>query len=247
VDSLEPYALAPESAVYVVDLGGGRLQKFSLDGQFLGQAVASDLGRQEVGFDSLALDYFNNVWVTDRKLNQIHKFDTHLQWITSWGHAGSVDGALEDPRGIGIYRHYGQMVVLERESAQYLWIGADIEDIRFSHKEELASGGRLRIDYKLTERAWVDTWIEDQGRARVAVLQNRRLQHQGAQTLLWDGNVDGGIRIQPGSYTFVFRAEASYSSATYVQREVRRRFVVHSGPPGANFLPRLETGTAAAR
>ena len=242
VDALEPYALAPESAIFVIDQDRSRLQKFSLDGEFLGQAVAANLGRDQVIFDSLALDYFNNVWVTDRHLDQIHKFDTHLQWITSWGHWGDGDGALDEPRGIGINRHYGQLVVLERNSAQYLWIGADVEDLRFSHREDLATGGQLRIDYRLTERAWVDTWIEDLSGNRVATLQARRFQRQGAQTFLWSGDLDDGTRVPPGDYVIAFQAEASYSSATYVKRELRKHFEVPAAPPGA--LP-IRLGDAA--
>jgi DNA-binding beta-propeller fold protein YncE len=245
VDALEPYSLAPESAVFVIDQDRGRLQKFSLDGEFLGQAVAANLGRDQVIFDSLALDYFNNVWVTDRHLDQIHKFDTHLQWITSWGHWGEGDGALDEPRGIGINRHYGQVVVLERNSAQYLWIGADVEDLRFSHREELAAGGQLRIDYRLTERAWVDTWIEDLNGNRVATLQARRFQRQGAQTFLWSGDLDNGARVPPGEYVIVFQAEAAYSSATYVKREMRRRFEVPRPAAGAAPTPEADATAAA--
>ena len=232
VDPQEPWAGKPEAAIFVIDAGRSRLQKFSLDGQFLGQAVPSDLARSAVRFDSLALDYYNNVWVTDRSSNQVLKFDRHLRWLASWGHTGTEDGALEDPRGIGIYRHYGQVVVLERESAQYLWIGADIDDVRFSHSEDLSWGSRLRIDYRLSERAWVDAWVEDQQGNHLATLLKRRLQQQGAQTFLWSGDLDSGFRILPGLYTLVFQAEASYSSAGYVKRELRKRFLVPAPPQG---------------
>jgi DNA-binding beta-propeller fold protein YncE len=236
VDSLEPDAPHPDSAVFVIDEQGARLQKFSLAGEFLGQAVASDLGRSAVRFNSLALDYFNNVWVTDRLSDQIHKFDQHLQWVADWGHPGQGDGALDDPRGIGINRPYGQVVVLERNSAQYLWIGADIEDVRFSHQADLAQGGRLRVDYRLSERAWVDAWVENGEQQRIATLLTRRFQRQGAQTLNWNGALSGGGKAGTGTYFLVFQAEAAYSSSTYVKRALKLRFevpkaVVEAAPP----------------
>ena len=226
VDAQEPYSIRPQEALFVVDAKGARLQKFGLDGRFLGQAIASDLGVEAVGFDSLALDYFNNVWVTDRLLDQVHKFDFHLRWLANWGHPGQGDGSLDEPRGICIYRRLGQVVVLERESAQYLWIGADVADVRLSHKEDVARGSSLRIDYRLSERAWVDAWVEDPEKNHLATLLKHRYLKQGPQTLLWTGDLDSGFRIRPGNYFLVFQAEASYSSATYVKRETRKNFLV---------------------
>ncbi|HTB21343.1 MAG TPA: NHL repeat-containing protein [bacterium] len=226
VDALEPDAEHPESALFVIDLDGGRLQKFGLDGRFLGQATARALGRARVDFDSLALDYFDNVWVTDRLNDQIHKFDKHLQWIADWGHPGGGDGALDEPRGIGINRPYGQVVVVERDSAQYLWVGADVEGLRFSHLDTLAKGGSMRVDYHLSEGAWVDAWVEDPDQRRLAGLLTHQFQRQGAQTLWWNGELGAGGPAAAGNYVLVFQAEAAYSSLTYVKRELRARFSV---------------------
>ncbi len=126
---------------------------------------------------------------------------------------------------MAIYRHYGQVLVLEKESSQYLWIGADIKDIRFSRLDEPGSV-QLRIDYRLTERATVDCWVESLDREVLMPLIQSKLQAQGPQTFLWDGNLPSGYRIPQGTYYMVFQAEASYSSATYFKRETRKRFVV---------------------
>ncbi|MGH7442793.1 MAG: NHL repeat-containing protein [bacterium] len=231
-DPLEPNASNPEAALFVLDLGGERLQKFSLDGDFIGQITAADLGRPLHGA-SLALDYFGNVWVTDRLSDQIHKFDGHLQWISDWGQPGQGDGCLDEPRGIAINRAYGQVIVLEKESAQYLWIGADLANLRLSHAGDLPLGGRLRIDYRLSERAWVDAWIEDQGKNRVATLLDHGFQAQGDQTLFWDGRTDPAkAKVVPGTYILVLRAEAAYSSARFVVRELKRRFSVPCASTG---------------
>ena len=226
VDPQEPYAAEPDGSVYVIDQGRARIQRFSLEGHFLGQLTAADLGRASVHFDSLALDYFDNVWATDREASQILKFDQNLQWVDSWGRPGDEDGCLDGPRGIAIVRHYGQVLVLERQSAQYLWVGADIRDIKFSPLLDPDRGRLARLDFRVTERAWVDAWVEDQGRHRLATLLDHKLQRQGAQTLYWDGNQDNGVRIPAGPYSLVFQAEATYASATYVKRELRKKFIV---------------------
>ena len=226
VDPGEPYSPEPLGAIYVVDQHHGRVQKFSLDGRFLGQTTAEDLGRPTVYFEGIALDYFNNLWVADRSSDQLHKYDQHLQWVDSWGKPGEGDGKLSSPRGVAIYRHYGQLLVLEAESAQYLWIGTDIKEVRFSRVESRQKGPELRIDYRVTDRAWVDTWVEDLEQNKLVQLQTHKLQKEGAQTIFWNGDISGGYRIAPGTYFLVFQAEATYSSATYVKREMRKRFVV---------------------
>lgn len=233
VDPEEPYAVEPEGALFVVDLDGRRIQKFGLDGSFQGQALAADVGRPAVDFAALALDYFDNVWVTDRANGQIHKFDAHLRWVASWGRPGQGDGTLDDPRGIAIYRRFGQVLVLERESAQYLWIGADVKELRFSRTDWTPG---LRIDWRLTERAWVDAWIEDADGKRVATLLKHRFLLQGDQTLRWNGSLDAGSPAEAGRYELVLQSEAGYSSAAYVKREIRRRFLIPRGP-GLSLFP----------
>jgi hypothetical protein len=226
VDPLEPFRDAAAAGIYVVDQHHGRIQRFSPLGLFLGQVTAADLNKPNVYFDGIALDYFNNLWVADRSSDQIHKFDHQLQWLDSWGTHGSGDGQLDSPRGLAIYRHYGQVLVLERESAQYLWVGTDLKDIRFSRVDDPGLGPRLRLDYRLTERSWVDCWVETPQGDHVATLLKRRLQRQGDQSIFWNGDLDGGFRIAPGPYVLVFDVEATYASATYVVKELRRKFVV---------------------
>jgi hypothetical protein len=227
VDPLEPHAAQRgQAGIYVVDQYHGRVQRFGLDGRFLGQLNASDLGKSAVYLTGIALDYFNNVWVADRSSDQIHKLDRQLEYIDSWGRPGEGDFMLNSPRGLAIYRHYGQMVVLEKESAQYLWIGADIRGISFNRVEDPLLGPKLRLDYTLTERAWVDAWVEDPKGNKIATLVKRRLQKQGGQSVFWNGDLDTGFRIPNGPYTLVFNAEATYSSATYVKRELKKKFVV---------------------
>ncbi len=227
VDPLEPYSADPgQAGIYVVDQYHGRIQRFSLDGRFLGQLTALDLGKPAVYFEGIALDYFNNVWVADRSSDQIHKFDRKLEHLDSWGSPGEADYKLNSPRGLAIYRHFGQMLALEKESAQYFWIGADIRDIKFTRVDDPRLGPQLRLDYKVTERAWVDAWVEDLEGNKVATLIKRRLQKQGGQSLFWNGDLDNGFRINDGPYNLVFQAEATYSSATYVKKELKRRFVV---------------------
>jgi DNA-binding beta-propeller fold protein YncE len=229
VDPTEANAAEAEGAIYVVDQYHGRLQKFDLAGRFLASASAQDAGgRFLVYFSGIALDYYGNLWVTDRGNHQIHKFDKFLQNLDSWGEKGQGDYHLDSPRGIAIYRHYGQVFIAEKNSAQYLWIGADVKDVQIS--KALNDQGRnvMRVDYRLTESATLQCWIETEKEphTNLATLLSQKKISQGPRTLSWDGVTTGGELIAPGAYQLVFQAEASYSSATYFKKETRKKFWV---------------------
>ena len=227
VDPKEPNSAQPQAAIFVVDQFHGRIQKFDLSGRFLGQASGLDADRYLVYFSGIALDYYNNLWVVDRGNNQIHKFDTFLQYLDSWGEKGEGDYHLNSPRGLAIYRHYGQVFVAEKTSVQYLWIGSDVKDIKVSSATGADGHPAMRVDYQLTDNADVECWVERaESEDRLATLQERRKMHQGLQSLAWDGHcLDSGL-IQPGAYRLVFEAEASYSSATYFKKRAEKKFWV---------------------
>ncbi len=225
-DPMEKHAHSPKGMVYVVDQYHGRIQKFGLDGRFLGAVTAPDFERFLVYFDGIALDYYHNLWVVDRGAHQIHKFDEFLQYIDSWGSRGHADFQLDSPRGLAIYRHYGQVFVSERESAQYLWIGADIKDIKVSRGVNEQGKGMMRADWKLTEHAKVECWIEDLEQLRLTTLLLPKKMLQGSHTTFWDGFLPNGERIPNGMYWLVYQAEANYSSATYFKKEARKKFWV---------------------
>lgn len=226
VDPMEPHSTRPMGAIFVVDQYHGRIQRFDLSGRFRGQASGNDLDKYLVYFAGIALDYNNNLWVADQGNHQIHKFDPDLQYVDSWGRKGNEDHGFESPRGMAIYRHYGQVFVAERESCQYLWIGADIKDLRVSRHLNPDGKPLMRVDYSLTENCRLEAWIEDAGGNKLKDLVSRQRQKQGAQTVFWDGIMLDGNKIQPGLYYLVYEAEAGYSSATYFKKQAKKRFWV---------------------
>jgi DNA-binding beta-propeller fold protein YncE len=226
VDPLEPHSAGPVGAIFVVDQYHGRLQRFDLEGRFMGEASAQDLDKLLVYFTGIALDYNNNLWVADRVGGQLHKFDQHLQYLDSWGHEGQGDFAFDAPRGLGLYRHYGQLFVAERSSAQYLWIGADVKEIKVSRYVHPDGQPMMRVDYKLTEPCKLEAWLTDaDGHKLSGLIPPQRLK-QGAQTVFWDGIMSDGAKIQPGMYYLVYEAEALYSSATYFKKQAKKKFWV---------------------
>jgi DNA-binding beta-propeller fold protein YncE len=226
VDPMEPHSATPMGAIYVVDEYHGRLQRFDLSGRFMGEANGDDADRYLVYFSGIALDYYNNLWVVDQGNDQVLKFDQYLQFVDSWGKKGDDDFSFDSPRGLAIYRHYGQVFVSERQSAQYLWIGADTKDIKVSRAVNPDGKALMRVDYRLTENCNLKAWIEDVDGKMLSSLLSLHKERQGAQTIFWDGNIMNGTKIQPGMYYLVYEAEAVYSSATYFKKQVRKAFWV---------------------
>ena len=225
-DSREPFAAAREDAIFVVDQYCSRVQKFDFQGRLRALAQASDVGHLVVTFSSLALDYFNNVWVADMGNHQIHKLDHQLQPLDSWGSKGDDDGQFHSPRGIAIYRQFGQILVAEAQSAQYLWVGSDVKNIQLSSQVQASGLRYMRFDFFLTEKSWVQARLEDAGGRLARTLLGRGVLPQGANVIYWDGNTQEGFHAPPATYTLVIQAEATYASATYYAKQVRRQFVL---------------------
>ncbi len=224
-DPRNPYTCCGESALFVVDDYHTRLQKFSPQGDLLAEAEGADLGRLLVYFNSLALDYFNNVWVTDSSNDQVHKFTRQLVYLDSYGSPGKGDGQFDSPRGIAINRHYGQVFVVEADSSQYFWIGADLKNLALSRQAQSDGTGLLRIDFTLTERAKVEADIlDDQGGLVFPVFRGQ--MEEGEQSLYWDGRDQKGALASPGAYRISIRVEATYSSAGYFAKRVTKRFYI---------------------
>src|SRR5262245_28789294 len=83
VDKNEPWSYRRRDFVFVVDRAGRRIQCFTGEGQFV--KAYEDTSRGGLSFDYLALDYHNNLYATDPRRSQIHKFDDSLRLIVSFG------------------------------------------------------------------------------------------------------------------------------------------------------------------
>ena len=114
-----------EDFVVVTDSNRARLVQLDRRGEVLEVRRSSDLALRDGGFDWVAIDYHANVYCSDRG-GKLHKFDRNLHPLTSFGRAGDGDYEFDQPRGLGLYRRFGQLFVAERRGAQYLWLGTDV-------------------------------------------------------------------------------------------------------------------------
>lgn len=109
-----------EKILFCADRKGTRLWKIGFDGK---GAISSEM---PLGYSAShgAIDYYHNYWVTDTRKNCILKFDHNLHLLDIFE---SKNSPLNEPRGIAIYKRYGQVFVAEKKGAQYFWIGTELK------------------------------------------------------------------------------------------------------------------------
>ncbi len=213
-----------EDSIVVADRNGTRLLRFDRNGRLLAHADVRKLPGT-ASFDYLAIDYYGNVYATDRDGCRIHKFDRSLNHITSVGKPGKGNMELDEPRGITLWRRFGQIFVSERAGAQYFWIGTDIQRFSVEPDSIVAGAGRIRVSYFLTESARVTLEVLDQdGNVVRTILSNRR-RAIGENVEHWDtassrrkspqGKSPLSEPLQQGRYTVRLTATPTYSSGAY--------------------------------
>ena len=118
-----------EDALYVVHGDGTTLSKFDFEGRLLARTEAAERTplSDPPTFGWIAADYYGNVWATDPANGTIWKFDRDLRFLTRWGEQGNGEHQLDEPRGIAIWKRFGQVFVAEREGAQYFFVGTDVQ------------------------------------------------------------------------------------------------------------------------
>ena len=216
VEANDPWISRRQDFIVVSDRGGDRLVKISREGKLLGTAAAADLPLPSVRFDALAIDYYGNVYVTDRPNDRIHKFDSHLRYLTSIGNSGSGGTEMDEPRGITLWRRFGQIFVTERSGAQYFWIGTDILDLSTSTEGIRPGEDSVRLSYFLTETSRVTVELLDPDGDVIHTLVDNRRRATGENVERWDGKLGRrGGPAPPGVYTLRVSARPTYSAGEY--------------------------------
>jgi hypothetical protein len=217
VDAKEPWSFRARDLVFVVDRGGRRIQSFTPDGARLHAFADSAAGGRSFAY--LALDYYNNVYASDRRRSQIHKLDESLRPIATFGSRGTGDAQFIGPSGLAMWRRFGQMFVAESTGAQYYWVGTDVENL-FALPDTIAAGATGVIAYALTEHSETEIDLLDRRGAIVRTLLRSAFQEPGARRVPWAAVADGGGPLAPARYRLRVRAAPTYSSKKHFRRDV---------------------------
>jgi hypothetical protein len=228
VEAEDPWISSKQDFLVVADRGGTRLTRLTLDGRVTAGTDADAIPEPEAHFDYLAIDYYGNVYATDRSNDRIRKFDRDLQFVTGIGHHGTGDMELDEPRGITLYRRFGQIFITERAGAQYFWIGTDIQNARVDPSEIGPGVGQALVHYYLTETARVDLNVYDSSGKLVATPVKNRRRAIGENTERWKGTVGPeATPLPPGEYTLRLIARPTYSAGEYFHDTAEVRILLH--------------------
>ena len=123
------------------------------------------------------------------------------------------------PEDINPHDFRGQVVIAERHSAQYLWIGTDIARLDAAMGEGRDGNPAIKINFFLTDRSYITVNIKRKGELVRRLYEHKRFK-QGARTITWDMLDDTDNRVPAGEYEIEFVIEPTYSSYTYFEKEV---------------------------
>lgn len=218
------------STIFVIDSLGKRINKMSYSGKLLRRRRLADYGYVNGVVSYCALDFDNNLYLPDTIMHTIHKLDDDLRHLKSTGKYGH-DNALEfnHPRGIDIWRHLGQVFISERESAQYYWLGVDVDRLEVTYQGDSLSE-RIVIEVFLTQKAYYTLDIKGPGGFEHRLSETKRRFQHGSQRLDWDLRDSKGRRVPAGEYTFDFVFEPTYSAYTFLEIPKKRTVKVPESP-----------------
>ncbi len=191
-----------ERAIFCADRNGKRLWKIDFSGKVLKTVLVPEGYRSFYG----AVDYYHNFYITDKEKHCILKFDHNLQLLDIFGSHGKEDNQFIEPRGIAIWKRYGQTFVAEKTGAQYFWVGTGLKQVGFWEKD---STDTFFIKTNVSEYSYMSLFYVT-GPDTTALQKNRFLV-PGER--IFPFTRDGIRSLQGGKY--IFRIEPTYSSYTY--------------------------------
>jgi hypothetical protein len=168
----------------------------------------------------VAIDYFGSVYVTDEVNDQIHKFDHDLRYIISVGRTGTSKGEFVAPRGITIWRRYGQVFLSEKEGGQYLWIAADAFVIGCFPDQFTPQQPGTTLALYTTQDAKLYITIYNSLGEKVRDLVQGIHREPGEFLIVWDGLDDTGKVVVSGDYTIHILLKSLHGLARRLEKEL---------------------------
>ena len=219
-DREEKWSYNKKNMIIVSDNSGASLKRLTGNGVLTAEVTGADIGYPGALFAYIALDYYDNIYVTDKKNHVIHKFKSNLSYITSFGGKGKDKNEFIEPRGIAIWRRLGQVIIGEKETVQYYLIGTELQNVKL----ESVKGG-VYVSAKLTERSILKVDIFDENDNFI-----RRLNKTGKK--YGPGSVTFRWNMMPGPFENIFKEVDGYKR--------KQNYALDEKVPAGKYKIRLE-------
>ncbi|MBD3418752.1 MAG: hypothetical protein GF398_01415 [Chitinivibrionales bacterium] len=187
---------------FCTDQNGRRLWKIGLDGTVIKKITLP--GGHQACYG--AVDYYHNIYLTDIKKHCVVKLSRHLKMLDVIGSYGKEDNQFIEPRGIAVWKRFGQTFIAEQNGAQYYWVGTKLKSKNF--KPQGDSTYLLQVD--VSEHSYVSLFTAVG--ADTSFIVKRLWIPAGPAPLEVN---DTGKILNDTAHTPVLRLEPTYSSYTY--------------------------------
>lgn len=161
-----------------------RICKLAMDGELLAVRRFTEVSGTPGGFFFVAIDYYSNVYATDTLAGCVYKFDRYLNYLTRFGCGKEPGTELESPRGIAIYRRFGQVFIAERAGASYFWIGTDIVGLSCEADQD-ADQTHFHLQFSITEHSMTTVRLEEEARKTIHVFDENSFTPPGRVTRIY--------------------------------------------------------------
>jgi hypothetical protein len=152
------------------------------------------------------VDYYHNVYVTDRDSHCILKYDRMLEYIAPFGTKGRDDNQFIEPRGIAIWKRFGQVFIAEKGGAQYYWVGNGLKKAGLAKGEGI---DQYTVVADVLEFGFM-TLLHVYGADTTFLLKRKFMKPGMPEFSFRDARI---ASLKPAS--FLLRIEPTYSSYTY--------------------------------
>jgi hypothetical protein len=166
-------------------------------------------------YDFMATDFYGNVYLPDRNRGTVDKYDINLAYLTSFGSPGRNDRQFDEPRGICIWKRYGQTFVAEKEGAQYYWMGTDFSNVGVKRSNNRLAPDLFLLTGDITEPSFISLYLLGEKRDTLqAVFKNRMCFPRAFEALF------SAEKLSPKGDKWLVVFEPTYSSYTYFRKGV---------------------------
>lgn len=219
-DNEGKYVFYKRDYIYFVDSLGKRLNR--IDNRNNNSiSVYSDSIIKGAKYEYICTDYYGNVYCTDRNRSCVDKYNLNLEFLTTFGDSGKGDRQFEEPRGICMWKRYGQTIIAEKLGAQYYWVGTDANILSIKDM-----GAEIHIKTFLYEAAYGELKLM-LNKDTIAILppKPKRKFNAGNATFIFKKDFKNISK----NHHFLFQIEPTYSSRTYFKKDfiLNSSFLLH--------------------